>query len=96
MNLRSETIGVLATAKRPTPPFFPNVIVAELFEAKHTRGPIKVLPRTTGGYVVFDTRAPLGEGVLEDGLATEADAHAALERRVALLAKPTAMRRRAA
>ena len=76
--LRPETLAELA-AVRERAPLFPNLIQAELFEAAHTRGPFKVLRTTTGGFVVFDTRAPLAHGV-RDHQTTVAEAHASLER----------------
>jgi hypothetical protein len=77
--LLASTLAVLRHAK-PLPPLFSNMILAELFDAEHTRGSLRVLPRTTGGYVVFDEQAPLGAGVLEEGFATIGQAHQALER----------------
>ena len=37
---------------------FTNQVLAELFEAAHSVGPLKVLPRTDGKYIVFDPRKP--------------------------------------
>ena len=69
--LLPETLAILATVpKRSGAPVFDNPIKAELFDAKNTRGPYKILPTTrtsaTGGvvHIIFDTRAPLGKGVV--------------------------------
>ena len=56
-----------------------TMMAAELFDAKHTIGPYKVLPTTTGTYIVFDTRAPLGKGKLSEH-PDEGEAHEALVR----------------
>jgi hypothetical protein len=78
--LSSETLALLATVQ-PRAPLFDNLMQAEAFEARHTRGPYKLLPSTAGGYVVFDTRAPLGAGVLS-AHRTEEDGDRAIERRI--------------
>jgi hypothetical protein len=54
------------------------MILADLFEASHTRGDLKLLPRIIGGYVLFDTSAPLNRGALSQFSSLPA-AHAALE-----------------
>lgn len=77
--LLPETLEVLKGA-RSLQPLFSNMIAAELFEAAHTRGSLTLLPQTTGGYVVFDNDAPLGQGVLEGPFPTVEKAHGALER----------------
>lgn len=38
---------------------FSNAMLAEAFELAHTRGTWKVLPRTDGKFVLFDSTAPL-------------------------------------
>jgi hypothetical protein len=75
--LLPSTVALLATVK-PRAPLFSNAILAELFDARHTRGAFKLLPSAEGGYVVFDTRAELGAGVVS-WHPTEGEAHAALE-----------------
>lgn len=61
--LLPETRALLRGVK-PAAPRFSNMILAELFDAVHTRGHLKVLQRTDGPYIVFDADAPNGEGVL--------------------------------
>jgi hypothetical protein len=68
---------------RPCGPLFPNIIASELFEAAHSLGPFKLLPRTDGGYVVHDTRAPNGKGLVAGPFKTVAEAQAALEKTAA-------------
>jgi hypothetical protein len=77
--LRPETLAVLREV-RPRQPLFSNQILAELFEANHTIGPLRVYPRTVGGYIVVDMRRPVGRRTLETIEGSEDDAHAALER----------------
>lgn len=77
--LLPETVAVLRIA-RPAEPLFKNQILAELFAERHTRGPLRVLPRTVGGYVVIDERRPVGNRTLEIVQGNEDQAHAALER----------------
>jgi hypothetical protein len=77
--LQPETIELLRGVQ-PRAPLFSNQILAELFEAKHTRGPLKLLPSAEGGYVVFDTLAPMSQGVLAHRL-TLPEAVAELEAR---------------
>lgn len=77
--LRPETLTILAGV-RPLAPLFSNMIAAELFDAAHTRGSLRLLPTTAGGYIVFDDDAPLGEGLVEGPFPTVEKAHAALER----------------
>jgi hypothetical protein len=79
--LLSETLALLAGVK-PRAPMFSNQILAELFDARHTRGSLKLLPCSQGGFVVFDTRAALGAGVLS-WHPTEDEAHGELEKRSA-------------
>jgi len=76
--LSPATRALLATA-REREPLFSNQIGASLFEERHKSGPYKLLPSTAGGYVVFDTRAALGAGVVSPIIASEDEAHAALE-----------------
>ncbi|MBA0087445.1 MAG: hypothetical protein HRJ53_20870 [Acidobacteria bacterium Pan2503] len=57
--LTRATIAVLRE-HRPQSPFLPNVQAAEMFDAAHSFGELKVLPRSDGGYVVVDTRRPMG------------------------------------
>lgn len=76
--LRPETIELLRSVKKCAP-LFPNMVVAELFEAAHTRGTLKILPRTVGGYVLFDESASINRGVRGE-FATLEEAQAALER----------------
>lgn len=76
--LLPQSLAVLASVRKKRP-LFSNNVQADLFEARHTRGPFKVLPSTEGGFVVFDTRAALGDGVVEVH-GTEDEAHAAVER----------------
>jgi hypothetical protein len=75
--LRPETRAVLRTVKAMAP-VFPNMIAAELFDAAHTRGDLKLIPHMGGGYVLFNTTAPLNAGVLGH-FPTIERAHAALE-----------------
>jgi hypothetical protein len=79
LQLLASSSALLRTV-RECHPLFPNAIQAAMFDELHTRGPLKLLPTTAGGYVVFDTLAPLGKGVLEGPIRDEAQAHAALER----------------
>ena len=65
---------------RPCSPLFSNMILAELFDARHTRGDLKVLPTTDGRFIVFREGRPNGEGVVAGGFRTEDEAHGALER----------------
>lgn len=76
--LLPETLAVLATANRVRAPLHDNPIKAELFEAKNRRGPYKILPTTTGKFVIFDTRAPMGQGVVSEHNSEE-DAFTALQ-----------------
>jgi hypothetical protein len=77
--LRPETREALRNV-RPCRPLFSNQVLAELFEARHTIGPLKLLPRTCGGYVVYDSRRPMADRVLEVVQGDEDAAHAALVR----------------
>ena len=43
-----------------TDSLFPNIMAAERFDAAHTLGPRKVLPRTDGRFIVYDSRLPFG------------------------------------
>lgn len=61
--LLPETISALRRV-RVQDPLHRNMMVAETFEAAHTRGPLTVLPGTDGAFVVFDRGAPFGEGEL--------------------------------
>jgi hypothetical protein len=79
--LRPESVALLRTV-RVAGPLFPNLIVAELFDAAHTRGSLKVLPRTVGGYVLFDSEAPLNQGTLAE-FKTLAEARECLARTAA-------------
>lgn len=78
-SLSAETRAVLRDV-RPASPLFSNQILAELFEASHTRGPFKLLPRSVGGYVVYDERRPVGQRTVEVIAGSEEQAHRALER----------------
>lgn len=40
---------------------FTNAVLADLFEAAHSVGPLRVLPRTDGKAIVYDARRPLGQ-----------------------------------
>jgi hypothetical protein len=64
---------------RARAPVFSSIMSAELFDAEHTRGRYKVLPRVDGGYVVFDAEAPLSAAGRERWPSLES-AHAELER----------------
>lgn len=64
-------------------PLFSNQIQAALFEQQHSLGSLTVHPRSDVGYIVFDTKAANGEGVVEDKIPTEEAAHKALERHAA-------------
>jgi hypothetical protein len=75
--LLPETRALLREV-RAHAPFFPNLIAGELFDASHIRGDFKILPRSTGGYVVFHTKSPNGRGERGHFLDIET-AHAALE-----------------
>lgn len=75
--LRPETVALLRTV-RETSPLFSNMIAAELFDAAHTRGRFKLLPHMAGGYVLFDSSAPMNAGAL-GRFATIERAQAALE-----------------
>jgi hypothetical protein len=77
--LLPSTLAVLRTAKTATPPLFSSVMAAELFDAEHTRGHLKILPTTVGGYVIFDATAPLGEGIVAGPLSKLEDTVAVLE-----------------
>lgn len=77
--LRPETVAILKDV-RPCAPLFSNMIAAELFDAAHTRGSLRLLPTTAGGYIVFDDDAPLGQGLVEGPFPTVEKAHVALER----------------
>jgi hypothetical protein len=81
--LLPSTLALLASA-HVRAPLFSNQVQAELFEARHTRGPFKLLPSSEGGYVVFDTRARLGAGLRSGPHPSEDGAHAALENMAAL------------
>jgi hypothetical protein len=59
--LLPSTLALLRKVTGATQPLFTNQILAELFEMKHTHGPIKVLPRTDGKFVVMDSRRPVGK-----------------------------------
>ena len=86
--LSPSTVAVLRKV-RELAPMFPNMIAAELFEARHTIGDLKVLPCTAGGYVIFRVGMPNGRGVVESGRTwTEDEAHAALERHAGKSSKP--------
>ena len=50
---------------RPLQPMFDNPMQAELFASKYRRGPFVVHPRTDGRYVVFDTRRPWNDRVVD-------------------------------
>jgi hypothetical protein len=76
--LLPHTLAVLAEV-HPRAPFFSNGVQADLFAQRHTLGPYQLLPSVAGGYVVFDSRAPLGRGILS-AHPTEDDGQAALER----------------
>jgi hypothetical protein len=78
--LLPSTSALLRTV-RECHPLFPNAIQAAMFDELHTIGALNLLPSTAGGYVVFDSTAPLGKGVLEGPIRDEGQAHAALERR---------------
>lgn len=78
-SLSPETRAILRDV-RAAEPLFSNQILAELFEASHTRGPFKLLPRTVGGYVVYDERRPVGQRTVETIAGSEEQAHRALER----------------
>jgi hypothetical protein len=75
--LRPETVALLRKVHEAAP-LFSNLIAAELFDAAHTRGTLTLLPSMTGGYILFDTTAPLNAGVL-GRFPTLERAHAALE-----------------
>lgn len=75
--LLASTLAVLR-AHRKAEPLFPNMIVAELFESAHTRARYRLLPRTVGGYVLFDSEAEPNRGVIAE-LSDLRSAHAALE-----------------
>lgn len=60
--LAPATRRLLATV-RACKPLFSNMIAAELFDGENTRGDLKILPTTEGGYVVLDVTAPNGQGV---------------------------------
>jgi len=72
-----------ASSNKVAATLWPNQIVAEMFEAAHSRGPFTVLPRTDGQFVVFDTRAPNGKGLVAGPFAKVEQAHEALERAAA-------------
>jgi hypothetical protein len=76
--LLPHTLAALAEV-HPRAPFFSNTVQADLFAQRHTRGPYQLLPSAAGGYVVFDTRAPLGRAAVSTH-PTEDDGQAALER----------------
>lgn len=76
-----ETRRILA-AHRPAAPLFSNQIAAELFDAKYTREPYKVLPRTDGGFVVIDERLEVGARTVSKHATPDA-ALQAIERRLA-------------
>jgi hypothetical protein len=84
--LLPATVALLRTV-RECRPLFPNMIAAELFDARHTIGDLKVLPSTAGGFIVFRAGMPNGQGVVESGLRTEDEAHAALERHAGRITK---------
>jgi len=54
--LRPESRALLATVKGPSAPLFSNMVMAEEFDRQATRGPLRVLPRTDGRFVLFDSR----------------------------------------
>lgn len=87
--LSAETRRILKAVK-PLAPFFSNAIEAEHFAEKYQRGPFKVLPYAgeDGRYVVFDTRAALGRGVVGKPLADKKIALAALLEAWAAAGKP--------
>ena len=69
--LLPSTLAALFPGGRTRPecaPLFANGAMAAEFEAAHTLGPFRVLPMTTGLYVVVDGRRPFGDQVLESGL----------------------------
>ena len=77
-SLLPATVALLSAVK-PRAPLFSNQILAELFDARHTLGAFKILPSSEGGYVVFDTRAALGAGVVSWHVTVDG-AQSALER----------------
>ncbi len=61
--LLPETLRILREAGRTARAelFTPGAAVA--FEEAYTRAPFKVLPRTDGWYIAFETGRPNGQGV---------------------------------
>ena len=60
---------VAFVAAAPSPPLFPREgMSAGQWEARFTCGPLRLLPMTCGGYVLLDSRRPVGEQVLESRL----------------------------
>jgi hypothetical protein len=60
--LLPETVATLAKHGRTQgSPLFPNLIAGELFDFAHTLGSLRVLPRTTGDFVVYDGSRKFGD-----------------------------------
>jgi hypothetical protein len=78
--LLPSTLRVLETARKPGQPLFPSEFAAKRFEEQYTRGPLRVLPRTVGDYVLVDGRRPFGQQTV-DTFPTLAAAAAALNAR---------------
>ncbi len=61
--LQPATLAVLR-AHRASEPLFKNAMMAETFDAAHTRGALRILPRTDGAFALVDERRPLGNRTL--------------------------------
>ena len=58
--LLPETVAALKSS-RASALLFSNMISAELFDAAHTLGERRVMPRTDGKYIVYDAGRPVGD-----------------------------------